>query len=57
MHTKWYFLPFIVQPVTVVQLPPASHWICNGDAVPSYPVAQAAFEVPRYVVAVVPVKS
>ena len=46
-----------MHPVTIVQSPLASHWICAGEAVPSYPVAQAAFEVPRYVVTVVPVKS
>ena len=52
-----FFLPLIVHPVTAVQLPLASHTTCAGEAVPSYPVAQAAFEVPRYVVAEVPVKS
>ena len=57
MHSKYKILPFMVHPVTVVQLPLSSHWTCAGEAVPSYPVAHAAFEVPRYVVAVVPVKS
>ena len=39
----------------MVQLPVVSHVTVVGFAVPSYPVAQETDEVPRYVVAVVPV--
>ena len=50
-------IPLIVHPETLVQLPESSHVTVVGFAVPLYPAAQATDEVPRYVVADVPVNA
>ena len=43
-------------PLTAVHVPVSSHATLVGVGTPLYPVAQVTFEVPRYVVEVVPVK-
>ena len=49
-------LPFMVHPLTAVHVPVSSHATLVGAGTPLYPVPQVTFEVPRYVVEVVPVK-
>ena len=46
----------MVHPLTAVHIPVSSHATLVGVGTPLYPVAQVTFEVPRYVVEVVPVK-
>ena len=53
---KIHLLPFMVHPLTAVHVPVSSHATLVGVETPLYPVAQVTFEVPRYVVEVVPVK-
>ena len=53
---KIHLLPFMVHPLTAVHVPLSSHATLVGVGTPLYPVAQVTFEVPRYVVEVVPVK-
>ena len=45
VKTKVY-IPLMIQPDTVVQLPVSSHVTVVGLAVPSYPVAQETDEDP-----------
>ena len=51
-----HLLPFMMHPLTAVHVPVSSHATLVGVGTPLYPVAQVTFEVPRYVVEVVPVK-
>ena len=55
IYERYYNIPLIVHPVTIVHVPEASQETVVGLAVPSYPVAQDTDDVPWYVVAVVPV--
>ena len=56
LSRKTQLLPFMVHPLTAVHVPVSSHATLVGVGTPLYPMAQVTFEVPRYVVEIVPVK-